>query len=72
MAQPLVETSKEAEDEGERCLRTILASLLQKDHGGVVTVGELIELAQDALDGPPKYENKLLGRLGVRLLPGKP
>lgn len=72
IAQPLVETSKEAEDEGEgeRCLRTIFASMLQKDHGGVVTVAELIESGQRSDDDPSQYENKLLGRLGLRLLRG--
>ncbi|WP_412550546.1 hypothetical protein [Shimia sp. MIT910701] len=74
IAQPLVEVSQEAEDEGEgeRCLRTIFASLLQKDHGGVTTVAELIELSQTSDDKPPVYENKLLGRLGLRVLPGRP
>jgi len=73
LAQPLIAQSREAEEEGEgeRCLRTIFAALLHKDHGGVITASELLDRMQDTDGDPEAYDNKLLGRLGIRLLAGK-
>ncbi|MGH1417184.1 MAG: hypothetical protein ACRBB0_27110 [Pelagimonas sp.] len=71
IAQPLIAMTQEAEEEseGERFLRTLFSTYISKDHGGAVTVAELIESLQDSheLD----YNNKLLGRLGVRVLDGE-
>jgi len=72
LASPLIAQSREAEEEGEgeRCLRTIFAALLHKDHGGVITVSELLDRMQDTDGDPEPYDNRLLGRLGIRLLRG--
>ncbi|MFY0619310.1 hypothetical protein [Shimia sp.] len=72
IAVPLVEIAREAEDEGEgeRCLRYIFNALIQKDHGGVITVAELIERMQGGEAPPTDYDNKLLARLGLRLQKG--
>lgn len=73
LAQPLIAQSKEAEEEGEgeRCLRTIFAALIHKDHGGVITAQELLERMQDRNGEVDQYDNRLIGRLGLRLLDGK-
>ncbi len=72
LAQPLIAQSKEADEEGEgeRCLRAIFGALLHKDHGGVITVSELLDRMQDTDGEPEPYDNKLLSRLGIRLLEG--
>ncbi|MEY8143029.1 hypothetical protein [Falsihalocynthiibacter sp. CO-5D18] len=69
LAQPLIAVASEAEEEGEgeRCLRTLFAGLIHKDHGGVATVNEIIESAMK--NGTTEdYQDKLLGRIGLRFL----
>lgn len=70
IAQPLIAMTQEAEEEseGERFLRTLFGTYISKDHGGAVTVAELIEALQDSPD--LDYNNKLLGRVGARVLGG--
>lgn len=72
LAQPLIDFAAEGEEEGEgdRCLRTIFGANLHKDHGGIVTVAELIDRMQNSSDSDNKYDNRLIGRLGLRLLDG--
>lgn len=72
IAQPLIDMSSEAEEEGEgeRCLRTLFAALIQKDHGGVITAAELIERINTGEGDQGHLDNKLLGRLGLRILDG--
>ncbi|WP_068115255.1 hypothetical protein [Tropicimonas marinistellae] len=74
IARPLLMEAKEAqtEGEGERCLRTLLAYLLQKDHGGVVQVSELVASLQGFKDMPldAPADVKLLARLGLRVVDG--
>ncbi|CUH66831.1 hypothetical protein TG4357_02666 [Thalassovita gelatinovora] len=72
IAQPLIDMSAEAEEEGEgeRCLRTLFSGLIQKDHGGVITVAELIERINNGEGDQGQFDNKLLGRLGLRILDG--
>ncbi|SEP27536.1 hypothetical protein SAMN04490248_1682, partial [Salinihabitans flavidus] len=73
LAQPLIHLSREAEEEGEgeRCLRTIFAGMINKDHGGTITVAELIERMNENSGEPDRYDNRLIGRLGLRLLAGE-
>lgn len=75
LAQPLISAAQEAEEQGEgdRCLNTIFAGVIHKDHGGVITASECIEAMQEHTD-PEPYYNKLIGRLGLRMIqvePGK-
>ncbi|MBO9451459.1 hypothetical protein J7426_14390 [Tropicibacter sp. R16_0] len=69
IATPLVAQAKRAEEEGEaeRFLRIYLGTYINKDHGGAITVAEVIEKMQKAGDD---YDSNLLGRLAGRLLPG--
>lgn len=74
IAQPLIDLTCESEElgEAERLLRTIYGALLNKDHGGVVTVSELIITIQECLSTDAgDHPNKLLGRLGLRVMPGE-
>lgn len=72
IAAPFVGTSQEAEEEGdgERCLRTIFAGLIDKDHGGRITVAELIQKAQKSEKNPEPDDQRMLGRIGLRIIPG--
>lgn len=73
IARPLIGETVEAEEEGEAesLLRHLFGSLLHKDHGGVVSVAELILTIQEYQDiGSGEYANKLLGRIGLRVMPG--
>lgn len=73
IAMPFVEASHEADEEGdgERCLRTIFAGLIEKDHGGRITVAELLQRAQGAEDKPNSDVQRMLGRIGLRVVPGE-
>ena len=73
IAAPLMRDAKVAEEEGEgeRCLRHMLGALLHKDHGGVISASEVVEALQDGADVPDVYQQRLLGRLGLRLMDGK-
>lgn len=73
MAQPLISQTKEADEEGEgeRFLRTLRGAQLNKDHGGVATVEEQLFLLQDAQHDPSPVEQKLIARLGLRMLKGE-
>ncbi len=74
IALPLVEETREAEEEGEgeRLLTWIFGAMIHKDHGGMVSVSELIQTIQDYQDiKSGEYQNKLLGRLGLRVMPGE-
>lgn len=73
IAEPLMRDAQVAEEEGEgeRCLRHILGTVLHKEHGGVITASELIDAMQDGSDKPDVYHQKLLGRIGLRLMDGK-
>lgn len=70
IAQPLIDMTQEAEErgEGERFLDTLFGTYINKDHGGAVTAAELIEMLQQ--DADLTHNNKLLGRLGARVLDG--
>ncbi|WP_243612943.1 hypothetical protein [Shimia aestuarii] len=72
IARPLVDKAREAdeESEGERCLRMIFSAILHKDHGGIITAAEIIERMQEGGSDSDVYDNRLLGRLGIRLLDG--
>lgn len=73
MALPLVEETREAEEEGEgeRLLTWIFGAMIHKDHGGMVSVSELIQTIQEFQDVKSgEYQNKLLARLGLRIMPG--
>jgi len=73
IAQPLILQTVEAEEEGEAetLLRHIFGSLIHKDHGGVVSVAELILSLQELQDVTTgDHPNKLLGRLGLRIMGG--
>lgn len=71
IAQPLIDVTREAEEAGEaeRFLSTLFGTYINKDHGGAVTVAELIEQIQE-INGEMDYSNKLLGRLGLRMMAG--
>jgi len=73
LAMPLIEASLAAEDEGEgeRCLRTVFAYMIDKDHGGKVQVAELLERLIHDGDEPGKYDQRLIGRVGLKVLPGE-
>ena len=72
LALPLVNVAQEAEGEGDgdRCLSTIFSGILHKDHGGIITVAECIETIMDNQGEPEGSYNKLIQRLGLRLLHG--
>lgn len=72
IALPFVAASHEADEEsdGARCLRAIFAGLIEKDHGGRITVAELIQKAQRAEKDPEPDDQRMLGRIGVRIQPG--
>ncbi len=73
MALPLVEETREAEEEGEgeRLLTWIFGAMIHKDHGGMISVSELIQTIQEFQDVKSgEYQNKLLARLGLRIMPG--
>ncbi|GAB5432194.1 MAG: hypothetical protein EpisKO_15640 [Epibacterium sp.] len=74
MALPLVEETREAEEEGEgeRLLTWIFGAMIHKDHGGMISVSELIQTIQEFQDVKSgEYQNKLLARLGLRVMPGE-
>ncbi|MEL6959821.1 MAG: hypothetical protein AAGL89_12805 [Pseudomonadota bacterium] len=75
IAAPLLDAAvvAETESEGEKCLRAILSTMLHKDHGGIVTASELVDRMQDEGGSEPNiYDQRLLGRLGMRLMKGEP
>ncbi len=71
IALPLLDdvAAAEEEGEGERCLRTVFNFMLAKDTGGTIPIAELIERMQDSPD-ILEPDQRLLGRLGLRLMPG--
>lgn len=73
IARPLIEVSAVAEEEGEgeRCLRNIFGAMLNKDHGGVISVSEHIETMMQSTSDPESFANKLIGRIGLRLMKGE-
>ncbi len=73
IARPLVLAAIHAEDEGEgeRCLRAIMAYFMPKDHGGVISIGELVARLVNEADKPNTYDQRLIGRMGLRVLDGK-
>ncbi|MCP3972197.1 MAG: hypothetical protein GY717_18110, partial [Rhodobacteraceae bacterium] len=73
IARPLVLAAIHAEDEGEgeRCLRAIMAYFMPKDHGGVISIGELVARLVNEADKPNTDDQRLIGRMGLRVLDGK-
>jgi hypothetical protein len=69
IALPLISAASEAEEEGEgeRCLRTLFSGLLQKDHGGVATVADVIEPVMQRDEGGLP-DRRMLGRIGLSLV----
>jgi hypothetical protein len=73
IARPLLDAAleAEAEGEGERCLRALLAYSIPKEHGGAVPAWDLVQRLQvDDLDASADTQ-ALLGRLGMRVLDGE-
>lgn len=72
IAQPLIDAAVEAEEEGEgdRCLNALFAFLIPKDHGGHISTAELLERCVGDPGPPDATDRALLGRIGLRVMPG--
>lgn len=69
IAAPLVADAQAAaeEGEGEKCLRRIMAGLIEKEHGGRAAVYELIVACYDDASLADNPSNRTLRRAGMRV-----